>query len=264
MVRLPRYAGRHYFADPGRLRASVESFVEDAAGTTVAGMLCAIVVPHGTHREFGPIAGHGYKLLLSASLNSDATVLLAPSAAQAGDARAVLCDPSDAYASPLDLIGVAGDAVEELNRAGIPVVREPDEEPAIENHLPFIQVVMGSPQLLPLRIPAGVDLAAPGWDAVADRLGFVIAAANLPPSRSQVVCEAIEHLDDRRLTDRFRFIGLRSFFGKTSHAPAGPSADEAELALAIRLAKAKGADRGCLLARAGHLAAFALYRARRS
>jgi hypothetical protein len=263
MVRFPRYAGRHYFADPGRLRASVESFVEDAAETAVAGTLCAIVVPHGTHREFGPIAGYGYKLLLSAPLTSDVTVLLAPSATPAGDARAVSCDPSDAYASPLDLIGVAGTAAEALSRAGIPVAREPDEEPVVENHLPFIQVVMGDPQFLPLRIPAGVDLAAPGWDVVADQLGLVIAAANLPPSRDQAVCEAVERLDDRRLTGQVRPTGLRGLFGKGSGVPAEPSADEAVLALAIRLARAKGANRGRLLAREGHLAAFALYRARR-
>ena len=263
MVRLPRFAGRHYFADPGRLRASVESFVEDATGAAVDGALCAIVVPHGTHREFGPVAGHAYKLLLSTLLAPHVTVLLAPTGALAGDARAVFCDPSDAYASPLDLIGVAGEAVEELNRAGIPVARQPDEEPVIENHLPFIQVVMGDPQFLPLRIPAGLDLAAPGWHAVADRLGLVVAAANLPTSRGQVACEAIERLDDRRLTDQAGFTGLRGFFGKASRAPAELSADEAVLALAIRLARAKGADRGRLLAREGRLAAFALYRARR-
>jgi len=122
---------------------------------------------------------------------------------------------------------------------------------------------MGDPQFLPLRIPAGVDLAAPGWDVVADQLGLVIAAANLPPSRDQAVCEAVERLDDRRLTGQVRPTGLRGLFGKGSGVPAELSADEAVLALAIRLARAKGANRGRLLAREGHLAAFALYRARR-
>jgi AmmeMemoRadiSam system protein B len=185
MVRLPRYAGHHYFVDPGRLRASVESFVEDAAAASVPGALCAIIVPHGAHPEFGPIAGHGYKLLLSVPLTSELTVLLAPAAVIPDDRGAVLCDPADAYATPLDLIGVAAPALDELGRMGLTIARMPDEEPVIENHLPFIQVVMGDTQCLPLRVPAGADLTAPAWDVAASRFGLIIAAANPPPPPEQ-------------------------------------------------------------------------------
>ncbi len=262
MVRLPRYAGRHYFADPGRLRASVESFVEDAAGVNVPGVLCAVIVPHGAHPEFGPIAGHAYKLLLSAPLTSALTVLLAPATSAPNDIGAVLCDSADAYATPLDLIGIAAPALDELNRAGVAVLREPDDESVIENHLPFIQVVMGDTQCLPLRIPAGADLAAPGWDSAARQFGLIIAMANLPQSREQAACGAIERLDGRFFTGEapaVRSVGLKGLFGSGSRKPVAPSADAAVLALAIRLAKAKGAQRGQLLARQGSLAAFALY-----
>lgn len=261
MVRLPRYAGRHYFADPGRLRASVESFVEDAPVVSVPGALCAIIVPHGAHPEFGPVAGHAYKLLLSVPLTSALTVLLAPAVTAPEDARAVLCDPSDAYATPLDLIGIAAPALHWLDQAGIPVRRAPDEEPVIENHLPFIQVVTGDTQCLPLRIPAGVDLAASGWDAVADEFGLIIAVANLPQAHEQAACAAIERLDMRLfVTDSSdeRSARLRGLFG--AGKPIGPSADAAVLALALRLARAKGAKHGRLLARQGQRAAFVLYR----
>lgn len=263
MVRLPRYAGRYYFADPGRLRASVESFVEDAAMVSVPGTLCAVVVPHGTHPEFGPVAGHAYKLLLSVPLTSALTVLLAPAAEMPNETSAVLCDPSDAYATPLDLIGVASSALDALDRVGIAVLREPDDAAVIENHLPFIQVVMGDTQCLPLRIPAGADLAAPGWDSAVKQFGLIIAVANLPQSREQAACNAIERLDGRFFVGEApaaRPGGLKGLFGAGSRRPAAPSADAAVLALAIRLAKAKGAERGRLLARQGCLAAFALYR----
>lgn len=263
MVRLPRYAGRYYFADPGRLRASVESFVEDAAGVSIPGALCAVIVPHGTHPEFGPVAGHAYKLLLSVPLTSALTVLLVPAAATPDDAGAVRCDPSDAYATPLDLIGVAASALDMLDRMGIAVLREPDDEPVIENHLPFIQVVMGDTQCLPLRIPAGADLAAPGWDSAVKQFGLIIAAANLPQSHEQAACEAIERLDGRFFVGEASAIrpgGLKGLFGAGSRRPIASSADAAVLALAIRMAKAKGAERGQLLARRGRLAAFALYR----
>ncbi|GIV83327.1 MAG: hypothetical protein KatS3mg052_0334 [Candidatus Roseilinea sp.] len=263
MVRLPRYAGRHYFADAGRLRASVESFVEDAAGVNVPGALCAVIVPHGAHPEFGPVAGHAYKLLLSAPLASSLTVLLAPAAGAPNDIGAVLCDPADAYATPLDLIAIATPALDVLDQAGVAVLRAPDDEPVLENHLPFIQVVTGDTQCLPLRIPAGADLAAPGWDRVVGEFGLIVAVANLPQSHEQAACEAIERLDGRFFTGEApaprsgRFKGL---FGSSSHRPMARSADAAVVALAIRLAKAKGAQHGRLLARQGSRAAFALYR----
>ncbi len=260
MVRLPRYAGRHYFADPGRLRASVESFVEDAAGVNVPGALCAVIVPRGTHPEFGPVAGYAYKLLLSVPLTSALTVLLAPANSAPNDIGAVLCDPADAYATPLDLIGIAAPALDELNRVGVAVLRAPDDEPVIENHLPFIQVVMGDTQCLPLRIPPGADLAAPGWDSAAAEFGLIIAMANLPQSHEQIACDAIERLDDRLFTGEAPAIRLKGLFGSGSRKPFAPSADAAVLALAIRLARAKGAQHGQLLARRGSQAAFALYR----
>lgn len=263
MVRLPRYAGRHYFADPGRLRASVESFVEDAPVVSVPGALCAIIVPHGAHPEFAPVAGHAYKLLLSVPLTSALTVLLAPAVTAPEDTRAVLCDPSSAYATPLDLIGIAAPALHWLDQAGIPVRRAPDEEPVIENHLPFVQVVTGDTQCLPLRIPAGADLAASGWDAVADEFGLIIAVANLPQSREHAACAAVERLDAQFFVGdppAERSGGLKSLFGATERRPLAPYADAAVLALALRLARAKGAKHGRLLARQGQRAAFALYR----
>ncbi len=265
MVRFPRYAGRYYFADPGRLRASVESFVEDAATSRVPGTLLAIIVPHGTHREFGPIAGYGYKLLLSIPLLAELTVLLAP-ADVADDTPAVLCDPSDAYATPLDLIGVATSAVDGLSRIGIPVLRRTDEEPVVESHLPFIQVVMGDTQFLPLRVPIGADVTSPDWQRAARGFGLIIAAANLPRLHEQAACDAVQRLDAQYFVgggNLARSGGLKRLFGGGSRAsnPADESADAAVLALAIHMARAKGADQGQLLAREGQRAAFALYRA---
>ncbi|MDW8351951.1 MAG: AmmeMemoRadiSam system protein B [Anaerolineae bacterium] len=263
MVRLPRFAGRHYFADPGRLRASVESFIEDAPAASVPGALCALIVPRGAHPECGPLAGCAYKLLLSVPLPSALTVLLAPSAVAADDASAVLCDPADAYATPLDLMAIAAPALDELGRAGIAVLRVPDDEPTIEDHLPFIQVATGDTQCLPLRIPAGARPAEGNWAPVAERFGLIIAAANLPQSQEQAACDAIARLDLRFFTGQAPAARpgiLKGWLGAGGHTSAAPSADASVLALAIRLAKLKGARHAKLLGRQGNLAAFALYR----
>jgi hypothetical protein len=253
-ARPPRYAGRSYFADPGRLRASVEAFIEDAAQPALSGSLRALVVPHGTHGEIGPLAGRAYKLLLSLPLPSAPLLILAPAAE--GDDSAIRCDPSFAYATPLGQVAIDNICLDAIEQAGLPVVRAPDGDPHIESHLPFVQVALGDEQIVPLRVSAGLDLAAPAWQSVGDQVGLIIAIANLPAADAT---SALMRLDERALialpTHR------RWLWGGPPAAPASPSADRAVLALAVKLAKAKGANRAALLEGAGARAALALYRA---
>jgi len=246
-VRLPRYAGRSYFADAGRLRASVEAFIEDAPQPALSGSLCALVVPHGTHGEIGSLAGHAYKLLLSLPASALPLLLLAPAAAH-GNAAAILCDPSSAYATPLGQLPLDIALLAYLAQVGLPLVRQPDDGPHIEEHLPFLQVALGDESLVPLRVSAGLDLAAPAWQAVAAQVSLVIAIANLSDAQAQ---DALLRLDAQALAQPRR--GL--FAGHTA------SADRAVLALAARLASAKGANRAVMLACNGPRAALALYRA---
>lgn len=264
MMRTPRFAGRHYFADAGRLRASVESFIEDSNPARTAGELCALIAPHGPHRESGPIAGFAYKLLLTTPIGWDVTTVLAPSEHSAGSAPpAFLCDPSDAYDTPIDPMPIDRVLLETLKDADVPIALEPDDEAVIEDHLPFIQVALGDTPVLPLRLPSGFDGTT--LARCADQLGLIIAAANLPASHEQASCDAIARLDERLFAvgePVARPKAMSALLGRSAkQVMLTPSADAAVLALAIRLAQARGANRAQLLKREGRFAAFALLRA---
>jgi AmmeMemoRadiSam system protein B len=250
LARPPRYAGHSYFADAGRLRASVEAFIEDASQPALSGSLCALVVPCGTHGEIGPLVGHAYKLLLGLPTSALPLLLLAPATAQDG-AAAILCDPSLAYATPLGQMPLDAAFLAHLARAGLSLIRQPDDDPHIEVHLPFLQVALGDEPFVPLRVSAGADLAASAWQAVLAQVRLVIAIANLPDAHAR---DGLLRLDVRAIAQ-----SRRGLFAGRANRPA--SADRAVLALAVRLAGAKGANRAAMLACDGSRAVLALYRA---
>lgn len=272
MTRMPRFAGRHYFADAGRLRASVESFIEDAHPVRMAGELCALIVPHGTHREFGAIAGFAYKVLLTTPSRWNNTTVLAPTTAHGSPHLSVLlCDPSAAYDTPIDPVQIDRASFEALQKAGVPLRLDPDDEPAIEDQLPFIQVALGDVPILPLRAPVGFDGTT--LTRFADPLGLIIAVANLPLAQTEAACDAITRLDEhfflgakpigksKRLSAWFGLGTKRVKSAPSIDASADASADASIYALAIGLAKANGANTAQLLKREDQLAAFALFRA---
>jgi len=250
LARPPRYAGRSYFADAGRLRASVEAFIEDAPQPALDGSLCALVVPCGAHGEIGLLAGHAYKLLLGLPASALPVLLLAPASAHDGTA-AILCDPSSAYATPLGQVPLDAALLAYIAQAGLPLVRQPDDKLDIEVHLPFLQVALGDEPIVPLWVSAGLDLAASVWQAIAAQVCMIIAITNLPDAHAR---DALLRLDVRTLAQPRRWLFAGRAIGPTP-------AERAVLALAVRLASAKGANRAALLAGDGPRAALAIYRA---
>jgi hypothetical protein len=256
MIRPPRFAGRYYFADAGRLRASVESYIEDSNSSRLDGRIIGLIVPHAPHPECGPIAGFAYKMLLTTPLVWDSITLVAAS----NTASALACDPSGAYDLPTQPVRVDQSLLAELHGHGARIELETDDEPLIETHLPFVQAALGDVAVLPLRAPAGT--VAPQLDGVAARLGLLIAIANLPAAFEQTACAAIEQLDITFFAGDAAPVkskGLAGLFGsKPSRPPVSP--DCATLALALSAARANGATVGKVLKRGGALAACVLLR----
>lgn len=256
MNRPPLFAGRYYFPDAGRLRASVEFFIEDASEMRLDGELVGLIVPHGPLMEMGPVAGHAYKMLLTTPLRWDVTTLLAPTQHAASH---LLCDPRAAYDTPMEALRIDRAAVNALRAAGVPIDDDVDDEPVIECQAPFVLSALGDVPALPLRVPADVNAAL--MHANAARLGFVIAAANLPAGNEAPACEAIARLDAGLFTGETatKRRGLSSLFA-AKQMPIERSADNAVLGLALALAKVNGATQGKVLLRKGAYAACALCR----
>lgn len=262
MNRPPLFAGRYYFPDAGRLRAAVESFIEDASemrpssSSGQAGDLIGLIAPHGPLMEMGPVAGHAYKMLLTTPLRWDVTTLLAPTAQ---DSPALQCDPRNAYDTPLDPLQIDHNTLDGLRAAGVSIESREDDEPVIECHAPFVLSALGDVPAVPLRRPMHANVAA--LLASAARLGFVIAAANLPAGNEAEACDAITRMDDAffKGAPAQKKRGLSALFaGKSS--PIEKTADDSVLALALELAKVNGATRGMVLKQKGVYAACALYR----
>lgn len=256
MNRAPRFAGRYYFPDAGRLRAAIESFIEDATEMQSGSSLVGLIVPHGSLMEMGPVAGHAYKLLLTTPLHWDTTTLLAPTL---HESLQLQCDPRDAYDTPIDPLRIDRVALNGLRTAGVSIEDNEDDEPVIECHAPFVLSALGDVPALPLRVPMNGNVAAMAVNAA--HLGFVIAAANLPAGHETPACDALARLDAGFFSAEAqpKKRGLSALLASKSR-PIEKSADNAVLAWALALAKANGATQGKLLFRKGAYAACALYR----
>jgi AmmeMemoRadiSam system protein B len=153
--RAPRFAGRLYPADGGRLRAAVEAYIEDAIAPRTSGELVGLIVPHGSLAMSGPIAGYGYKLLLTTPLSWDTVTLVAPSATLG--ASTLACEAATAYDLPTEPARIDRALAAAVRDGGVPIVDAADDEPVIEMQLLFVQAALGDVAVLPLRAGAGVS-----------------------------------------------------------------------------------------------------------
>ena len=260
IVRRPRYGNLFFYEDEGRLRAIVESSIEDASPSHIRGHIHALIVPHGTHLECGPIAGYAYKLLLTSPQTWDAVTLLAPQlgAPTADESGALLLDPAEAYLTPLEAAPVNRGLVDQLRAAGVSIQDAPDVEPILESQLPFVQTVFGDVPVLPLRVPAAWTPAASFALAQhASQLGLIIAAGNLPEGQEQAVAHAITRMDTPALTGEASIHSRNGLAGLFSRAkPITTTSDLTTIALALTLAKARGATHVQQLFVAGQFGAF--------
>lgn len=234
----PRFGNIFYYPDEGRLRAVVEACIEDAITPRLAGVLRALIVPHGTHLECGLIAGHAYKMLYTTPQSWDRVTLLAPIIQPPINTQqdALLVEPVEGYPTPFDLAAIDQTALADLRAHNIAIQDALDNEPIIETQLPFLQLTMGDTPTLPLRVPAGY-VAPPTLLAHAHALGLIVAAANLPQGHEQHALHALQNFDIAGLRGEHP-IKLPGLLGKAKTL--APNSDLATLALALDLAQATG------------------------
>jgi hypothetical protein len=254
-----QFAGRYYFPDAGRLRASVESFIEDASVPRPSGRLLGLVVPHAQLSEFGAIAGHAYKLLLSVPLSWDTIVMLAPTTQQSDR---LLCDPSDSYDTPLDPLPIDTALRARLIARGTPINLITDDEPVIECHAPFVLSALGAVNVLPLRVPATAMDDVRDYATLTEDAAFTIICANLPESHEAAACDAISRMDAGFFDGMGVGVGAQAKRGLFSRKVAKPAItpDVATIGLGLRILRLRGATRGIVLRRAGAYVAIAIVR----
>lgn len=150
-VRQAAVAGRFYPRDPEELRRLITGFLASVPPSTEPAPK-ALIAPHAGYVYSGPIAASAYAQLSPAREVIKRIVLLGPSHFVALEGLAA--SSAEAFATPLGEVPVDTAAVSSLR--ALPQVRVLDEahaqEHALEVHLPFLQVVLGSFSVVPLVV----------------------------------------------------------------------------------------------------------------
>lgn len=167
-TRPPAVAGYFYPADPAEVRRRAHDLLARAAirlgALTDPPSPHALVVPHAGWEWSGDLAALGWQTLAPRRGTIRRVVLLGPTHRVA--IRGVALPGADLFATPLGALPVPTEEVLAATaHLTVPVTVDPAthaDEHALEVQVPFVQMVLGEVELVPLN----VGLAAPG--AVAD------------------------------------------------------------------------------------------------
>lgn len=253
-IRTARQAGRFYEAAPARLRATVTGLLEAAAPVALEGRALGLVAPHAGYIYSGHVAAAAYRQLAGRAV--DGVLLLAPSHTALFSGAAL--PSAAAFATPLGEVAIDRAAVGELQgRAGFAVNDEPhDAEHAIEVQLPFLQLALERPfALLPLalgRPPRGESLealAAPLLELLERRAAagedwLILASTDTYHGYDPEACAA----NDAQLAQMIEALDAPALREATRHRTV-MACGALGLALALDLARRRGARRGRILKR---------------
>lgn len=148
-TRAATVAGTFYPADPARLARDVDGYVGPGSGEPPPK---ALIAPHAGYRYSGPIAGRAYARLRSARGQVTRVVLLGPAHFVALSGLAVTA--ADRWVTPLGPVEVDDAARRAVLE--VPAVVAADHphagEHSLEVHIPFLQRLLGSFQLVPIVV----------------------------------------------------------------------------------------------------------------
>jgi len=149
-VRMPAVAGLFYPANPLELKAVVEPMLDEVPPAGEAPK--AIIAPHAGYIYSGAVAARAYTRLRAGAGRITRVVLLGP--AHRVPVRGLALSGADRFATPLGLIDIDKQAEDRLRH--LPQVRvlaaAHQQEHSLEVHLPFLQLVLGRIELVPLVV----------------------------------------------------------------------------------------------------------------
>lgn len=148
-------AGQWYPADPARLAASIDSYLEACSPVHLSGEVVAVMAPHAGHIYSGQVAAYAFKSL--SGLPVDLAAIVAPM--HHPYREPLLTTAHTAYRTPLGDAFVDQQALSELDAAlndqlgfGLtPVTQDPEH--SLEIEIPFLQRVLPPGfKLLPVMV----------------------------------------------------------------------------------------------------------------
>jgi len=149
-VRRPAVAGLFYPQDPGELRHVVTGYLEACALPPATRSPKALIVPHAGYPYSGAVAGCAYRLLRDCGTHIRHVVLMGPS--HRVPMRGLAVPSVDWFATPLGHVPVDGASRQRLRELGLVGISDAPHvvEHSLEVQLPFLQVVLGEFDALPI------------------------------------------------------------------------------------------------------------------
>ncbi len=150
-IRKPAVSGLFYSANTSELRRSVETYLNSATlpERVVDQNIKAVIVPHAGYVYSGLTAAYAYKAIKSEEY--DAVVIVGPSHRK--HFRGISLFPGDAYRTPLGEVAINKKLRDELIDEEERIFLSDDghiEEHSIEVQLPFLQLIYGDFQFVPV------------------------------------------------------------------------------------------------------------------
>ena len=151
-IRKPAVAGTFYPADSRRLQEEIESYLGQVTVDRSDKDIVALIAPHAGYMYSGPVAAYSYRQVQGKDY--DTVVVISPAHREYFDFSSVFS--GQGYETPLGLVSVDEAIVSALDSHPEKSVCASGEghvfsaEHALEVHLPFLQVVLGSFNLVPV------------------------------------------------------------------------------------------------------------------
>jgi AmmeMemoRadiSam system protein B len=165
-IRPPAVAGLFYPGRSAELAATVQAFLAEGTPRKDKAAPKALIVPHAGYVYSGSVAASAYRCLESAGDISN-VVLLGPS--HRVPLRGLSMPSVDFFSTPLGEVPIDISGRERLRELGLAGVSDAPHaaEHSLEVQLPFLQVVLGEFQLLPIAVGlAPESLVAKALEAV--------------------------------------------------------------------------------------------------
>lgn len=150
MVIHPKVAGKFYPENPAVLRQNVSEMLANAADKAKLPIPKALIAPHAGYIYSGPIAAAAYACLAKAK-QIKRIVILAPAHQYFVDGIATTS--AESYLTPLGDIPIDQASIADLDFPYLNTIEAAfTYEHAVEVHLPFLQLTLGTFSLIPLLI----------------------------------------------------------------------------------------------------------------
>lgn len=214
----PANASTWYPEDPAALKRQVQGFLLKADAPPVRGAVVGIVVPHAGYVYSGQVAAYAFKQLEGKTF--DTVVLIGPSHVETFGGCSVYT--RGAYETPLGVVPVDVPLARQIASMHPKVFSSdkghrqehlPRREHALENELPFLQIVLKEFKLVP------IVMGDQTWESC-EALGTALGEA-LKGKRALVVASTdLSHFHgydaatklDRAATDGIRSLDARGFW----------------------------------------------------